>query len=510
MKASRTKYTFLNSIAGMLVQIVTILVAFVTRTVFIKTLGIQYAGVSGVFSNILTVLSFAEMGIGSAIIYALFKPIAENDERQIAKLMNAYKRIYSAIAFVILVLGLCLIPFLGFIVTDVPDIVEDIRLIYVLYLINTASSYLLIYKASFLTAAQKDYLVSKAKIAVAIGKAVVECVVLLATHNFILYLLISIFTQVVQNTYIAKVAEREYPVLKSKTSEGLSKEERGRLVKDVKALFMYKVSGTILDGTDSIVISSFIGTSFVGILGNYNLIVNQVYSFVMQIFTATSASIGNLAATSSKEHQKDVFNRMLFLCFWIYCFCATSLWTLLNPFMTIWQGEKLLFSSEMVLFLVMDFWMKGMLSPISQFRTSNGLFVQGQYRPLIMALINIVVSIFLVKRIGITGVILGTIISRVTTQNWYDPYLVYKYVFKSSVWEYYINYLIYGSLTVGSCWMSSHILSTLAVQNGFLKLFVGAALSVVVPNAVIVLLFFNTKKFNSVIDLGKKMLRRSL
>ena len=136
MKASRTKYTFLNSIAGMLVQIVTILVAFVTRTVFIKTLGIQYAGVSGVFSNILTVLSFAEMGIGSAIIYALFKPIAENDERQIAKLMNAYKRIYSAIAFVILVLGLCLIPFLGFIVTDVPDIVEDIRFMCYILLIR--------------------------------------------------------------------------------------------------------------------------------------------------------------------------------------------------------------------------------------------------------------------------------------------------------------------------------------------------------------------------------------
>ena len=146
MKESRTKYTFLNSITGMIVKIVTIVVVFVTRTVFIKTLGIQYAGVSGVFSNVLTVLSFAEMGIGSAIVYALYKPIADNDEVQIAKLMNAYKKIYSIIAVVILALGLCLIPFLGFIITDVPDIIEDIRLIYVLYLLNTASSYLLIYK----------------------------------------------------------------------------------------------------------------------------------------------------------------------------------------------------------------------------------------------------------------------------------------------------------------------------------------------------------------------------
>lgn len=510
MKESRTKYTFLNSITGMIVKIVTIVVAFVTRTVFIKTLGIQYAGVSGVFSNVLTVLSFAEMGIGSAIVYALYKPIADNDEVQIAKLMNAYKKIYSIIAVVILALGLCLIPFLGFIITDVPDIIEDIRLIYVLYLLNTASSYLLIYKSSFLTAAQKDYLVSKAKIIVSIGKATVECVVLLLTHNFILYLLISIFTQVTQNIYIARVAEREYPVLREKTNERLSNDEKGRLFKDVKALFMYKVSGTVLDGTDSIVISSFIGTSFVGILGNYNLIVNQIYSFVMQIFTATSASIGNLAATSSKEHQESVFDKMLFLCFWIYCFCATSLWTLLNPFMTIWQGKNLLFSSSMVLLLVMDFWMKGMLSPISQFRTSNGLFVQGQYRPLIMAMINIVVSIYLVKRIGITGVIAGTIISRVTTQNWYDPYLVYKHVFQSSVWKYYIKYLTYGGITLATCWISSSILAVLPIQNDFVKLFAGAGLSVFIPNAAIVLLFYKTQEFHSVLDLIKKVLKRKL
>lgn len=510
MANSRTKNTFLNSLAGIAVKIITILTAFVTRTVFIKTLGIQYAGVSGVFTDVLTVLSFAEMGIGSAIVYALYKPIAENDERQISKLMNAYKKIYSIIAFVILGLGLALIPFLGYIIRDVPDIVEDIRLIYILYLVNTASSYLLIYKSSFLTAAQKDYLVSRSKIYMSLAKAIAECAILLLTHNFILYLLISIITQLTQNIYVAKVAEREYPVLKEKSLNSLSNEEKGKLFKDVKALFMYKVSGTVLNGTDSLVISSFVGTSFVGILGNYNLIVNQIYSFVMQIFTATAASIGNLAATSSSEHQKAVFDKMFFLCFWIYCFCATSLWTLLNPFMTIWQGKNLLFSSSMVLLLVMDFWMKGMLSPISQFRTSNGLFVQGQYRPLIMAMINIVVSIYLVKRIGITGVIAGTIISRVTTQNWYDPYLVYKHVFRSSVWKYYIRYLTYGGITLTTCWISSSILAVLPIQNDFVRLIAGAGLSVFVPNAAIVLLFYKTQEFHSVLDLIKKVLRRKL
>ena len=508
MANSRTKNTMLNTLAGFVVKFATIISAFVTRTIFIRILGIQYAGVSGVFADILTVLSFAEMGIGSAIVYALYKPIAENDEPQIAKLMNAYKKIYSAIAATVLVLGLCLVPFLKYIVKDVPDIVEDIRLIYLLYLVNTASSYLLIYKSSFLTAAQKDYLVSKMRIYLAIGKAVAECVTLLVFQNFIIYLLISIAVQITQNIAIAHTAEKEYPILKEKSNVNLDPSERKSLIANVKALFLYKVSGTVLNGTDSLVISSFVSTAAVGILGNYNMISNQVYSFVMQIFTATSASIGNLAATSTPEHQEKVFNRMLFLCFWIYCFCATSLWVLFNPFMTIWQGEKLLFSDVMVLLLVTDFWMKGMLSPISQFRTSNGLFVQGKYRPLIMAVINIAVSIILVQKIGITGVIIGTIVSRLSTQLWYDPYLIYKCVFKKSVVPYYVRYLLYGGITCICCAGTWGCLKLLGITNPILNVLGGAVLCVLIPNLIVVALFYRTTEFKEVCELIVRIIQR--
>lgn len=505
---SRTKNTLLNTMGGLMVKLITILTAFVTRTVFIKTLGIQYAGVSGVFTDILTVLSFAEMGIGSAIVYALYKPIAEDDRTQIAKLMNVYKRIYTSIAGVILVLGLCLIPFLKYIIKDVPGIVEDIRVIYCLYLCNTASSYLLIYRSTFLTAAQKDYMVSKMKVTISIIKAVSECIILLVFHSFILYLLHAITIQIIQNVMIARIAEREYPVLKEKSNLTLNMDEKKQLFADVKALFLYKVSGTILTGTDSLIISSFIGTSVVGILGNYNLISNQVYMFVMQIFTATSASIGNLAATSTAGHQEKVFNKMLFLCFWIYCFCSSSLWTLFNPFMLVWQGKELLFSESIVALLIIDFWMKGMLSPISQFRTSNGLFVQGKYRPLIMAIINLIVSIFLVKRMGIAGVILGRIIARLVTQLWYDPYLIYKLVFKQSVFKYYWKYLLYGGVTVGCCYLSQNLLSLVSVPNMIFNVMIGAIISLIIPNCIVAILFFKTTEFKEVVELFINIVRR--
>ena len=192
MEYSRTRKTLYNAFFGVVTRVITLVMSFVTRTIFIKTLGIQYAGVSSVFTDVLTVLSFAELGIGSAITYALYKPIAENDEEQIAKYMTVYKKIYRVIALVVFAVGLLLIPFLDYIITDAPDIQEDIRLIYFLYLLNASVSYLLVYKSTFLTAAQKDYLVSRYKIIISIVRLVVEIIILLLTHNFILYLIVAI------------------------------------------------------------------------------------------------------------------------------------------------------------------------------------------------------------------------------------------------------------------------------------------------------------------------------
>ena len=510
MANSRTKNTLLNTASGIAVKIISLFAAFITRTVFIRSLGIQYAGVSGVFTDVLTMLSFVEMGIGSAIVFALYKPIAKNDEVQILKLMNAYKKIYSAIAAVILILGLTLIPFLNYLIKDVPNIVEDIRVIYIFYLLNTSLSYLLIYKQTFLTAAQKDYIVSKYKFIISIVKAAAECILLIVFRNFFVYLTFNCVITVIQNVVTAVAAEKEYPILKSKSKVSLERSEQKKLFENVKALFLYKVSGTVLNGTDSVVISSFVGTSFVGILGNYNLIANAVYTTVMQLFSATSASIGNLSATSTAEHQYKVFNKLFFLCAWIYCFCTTSLWVLLNPFISIWQGEEYLFSMAVVTVFTTEFYMKGMLSPISQFRTSNGLFVQGKYRPLIMAVINIVVSVALVQKIGVLGVLLGTVISRVSTQLWFDPYLIFKYVFKKNVWGFYLKYITYACLTSICCLVTNAVLGLMNISNPYINLFAGAALCVLIPNLVMYLLFSRTEEFKELFDLAKRIIKRKI
>ena len=508
MNGNRTKNMFLNALGGLVVKTSGLFTAFISRTVFLYALGIEYAGVSSVFANVLTVLSFAELGIGTAITYALYKPIAENDEKQICKLMNAYQKIYSTIAGVIFVLGLCLLPFINYIIKDAPSLKEDMRLIYIFYLANTAVSYLLIHKSTFLVAAQKDHLVSKYKVIISIIKTIVECVTLLIFKNFIIYLLCTFLSSFIQNFVVAKVAEREYPILKKKHTGRLEATEKKNLFADTRALALYKVSGTVLNGTDSILVSSMFSTASAGILGNYNLITGQVYSFVMTLFSATSASVGNLAATSDKKHQYDIFQQMLFICFWLYCFCSTSLWTLLNPFMYIWQSEQYIFDRYIVVPIVIEFYIRGMLSPITQFRTSNGLFVQGKYRPVIMAFVNITTSILLSKWIGISGIFWGTVISRATTQLWYDPWLVYKNVFNINILKYFKIYFIYAFITVVCCVSTSTVLDIVCPQNGIVKLLVGAILCIVIPNIAIIGLFRNTTPYkatiNKVLDIFKK------
>ena len=335
MSKSRVVNSAVNTIFNFSVKLFDFGIKFVLRTVFIYTLGMQYVGVSGLFTDILSVLSFVELGIGSAITYALYKPLAENDEEKLGKLMHFYKWAYRIVALVLVV------PFLSKIVTNVSDIKESITIIYILYLSNTVCSYLLIYRSTILSASQKQYEISKISICISMIKCTIESILLVVFKNFIFYLLLEILFSVSQNIWISRKAEKLYPNAFQKSSGRLSKAEIKKLFKDIKALFLYKVSNVVLNGTDSVIVSSFLGTGMVGILANYNMIVKNIYNLVLQVFTSTSASIGNLAATEDGKKQFKVFNAMQLMCFWIFGLCTTVLYVNVNTLMKIWEAKVL-------------------------------------------------------------------------------------------------------------------------------------------------------------------------
>lgn len=508
MAKSRAVNSAVNIVYSFGVKLVSFLASFFLRTVFIRTLGMEYAGVSGLFTDILTVLSFAELGISTAMTYALYKPIAEKDTDRINRLMNFYKLAYRFVAGTVLAGGLVCVPFLPVIVTDVPNIKESIVLIYLLYVVNTASSYLLIYKSTLLTASQKHYEINKITIKISLTKCVVESILLLVFHNFILYLCVEIFLAIFQNILIGRKAQKEFPdILKGSNHDKLEKQEIKKLFHDIKALFLYKISGVVLSGTDSIIISSFLGTGLVGILANYNLIIKNIYNLVLQIFSSMSASIGNMAVTESSEKQYKVFRALLLLSFWFFGMCAAVLYVCITPFMVLWMGEENTFGTAIVIVLLIDFYLTGMMSPISSFRTSNGLFVQGQYRPLVMAVINIAVSVALVKPLGVLGVLIGTVFSRITTQVWYDPYLIYKYVFNKPVVLYLKKMILYTGITLLCCAGGELLCGRIILGNAFLELVIKAAVSGILFNAVFIALFFRSEEFTYLKDTGFSLVK---
>ncbi len=506
MQNNRTKNTLINTSFAILSRFVSMIFGFIQKTIFIRVLGITYAGVSGLFTDILTVLSLAELGIGSAIAYSLYKPIAENDYKQIAKLMNFFKKAYFFIAVIIIFLGICLLPFITLIIKDVPDISESIHLIFILYILNTATTYLLVYKNTLLVAAQKQYIVTNIQMFFTVITVLIQCVILLIFKKFLLYLIIQIICSLLQNITINYCATKQYPELKLYSNEKISKADRNRLFKDVKALMMYKIANVITTGTDSTIISSSLGTSQVGIMGNYRTIRGYVTSTVAQFYNSINPSLGNLAATEAKEQQYFIFKKLNFGTFWITSFCSVCFFILFNPFIKLWLGnDKWLLPLYVVGVYVMEYFFSSMIGPVGAFRIANGLFVQTKYLALIQAVLNLIISILLVKPFGILGVLLGTLLSCLLTQMWYEPLVLYKEVFKKSVIKYYLTLILYFSIMIISCLIVSIIVQFISVDNFGIDLFERVLLCIFVPNGLIILLFKNTNEFKECGILLKKI-----
>nr|WP_295269212.1 hypothetical protein [uncultured Blautia sp.] len=489
-EGSRVISTLKNTGMGLVVKLITLITNFGIRTLFIYYLGIEYTGVSSVFKDVLTVLSFAELGIGSAITYALYKPIHDRDYRQIARLMGLYKKAYRIIAVTVLSIGICLVPFLEKLVTNVPSVKESLVLIYLLYIIDTTVSYLLIYKSTLLTANQKSYIISIVTVGVTIFRTIAQAIVIVVLRNFVAYLIITISFTFIQNLIISKIADMHYPEIAKYKDETLSADERKGIFADIKALSLYKISGTVLNGTDSLIISSMLGAGIVGYTSNYTMIITELYNLMLQFLNAVTASVGNMVASKDKKRQVDMFVIMNFVCEVFFSICTVCLYCLLNEFVgEIWLGQDYVISKVVVLFLCLDFYLKGNATIVNSFRNANGLFVQGQYRPVIMAVINIIVSIVAVKLIGLPGVFLGTVVSRVSTQVWYDPLILYKYGFEKSVKNYYINYIKWFMVVVVSAGTSIYINSMFKINFSILS-FIVHGLNCIVWTLVFILAFF--------------------
>jgi len=504
MKNSRTKNSAINVIVSSISKVMTLVLSFACRTFFIQTLGKEYLGVNGLFSNILTILSFAELGIGNAIIFKLYKPIAEEDKTRIKSLLHFYKKAYFVIGIFIIFAGVSIIPFLGLIVKNAPEITESLTSIYILFLANTAISYFFTYKKSIIIGNQKEYIINFINFIVMAAMNIIQIVLLLMTHNYMVYLCIQLVATIADNVIMSIIAEKKYPYIKDKTYEKISKLEQKNIFNDVKSLVLYKLGYVLANGTDNIIISSFIGVAKVGLLSNYTIVTSSVKSLINAPFNSITASIGNLNTIKEVKKKEQVFYDILYLSFLVYGFVSIGIAILINRFIHIWLGPNYILSFSIAVTLALDLYVDGMRYISGAYRNTLGIFKKGRMMPLISSVSNVVLSIILVKPLGIFGVLVATVITRLMILTWYDPYLIHKYEFKTSCKKYYWTYSYYFIILIITIIIAYLIDSSIRISG-----ILGLILSGMATTAVILVIFFTaTVRSNQFINLKSRFFKK--
>lgn len=485
MENSRLKNSALNFASGFLGRVLTILLNFVVRTIFIYCLNEAYLSVNGLYSNILTVLSLAELGFGSAMVYRMYAPVAVKDYQKTAALLQFYKKIYIIIGVVIFLLGLCVIPFMDYIIKDKPDI-SGLTLYYILFLVNTSISYWFSsYKASVLYADQKEYIKTNVQNTMAILQSGLQIVLLLLFRKYLLYLLVQLVGNIFLNLYVAHLVDKRYPEIQTYQGASLSAEERVQIRKDTEALVLSRFGHVALNGTDNIIISAVVGVLWVGRLSNYTLICDSVTSVLCQITAAITGSLGNFFATEDKHAGYALFKKVEFLNFWLYGFSFIALVTLLDPFVQIWAGGRFVLGLPISIAIAINFFVAGYMNTLWVFRSTLGLFKQGKFRPILVAILNIVLSIVLGRLWGVFGVLFATFLSRAAISLWYDPLILHRYGFEVSCKPFFARYfrrvLLLAAVLIAMLAIRHVVLSS---ATTVLRFAIMTMVTAIVPNAI--------------------------
>lgn len=494
MEESRTKNSIKNISTGAVVQIINKVMAFVVRTVFIKVLNSEYLGVNGLFTNILTILSFAELGIGTAIIFNMYKPIAENDKEKIKSLMQLYKKSYNLIGSVVFFIGILIIPFMNVIVKDTPNIKENINCIYILFLLDTSLSYFFTYKKSIIIAHQKQSIINNVDSIFYLLKSLLQIIFLLLTKNFIVYLLIQIIGTFLENILLSIKANKLYPYLKEKDVQKLNAEENKNIFLNVKSLIVYKFGTVIMNGTDNILISWLINVESVGYVSNYVMIINSIKLIINSALDGITASIGNLNTIGEKKQKEKVFYQFTFLNYLIYSFCSVAFIVLLDPFIKLWLGSEYVLAKSVSMSLTISFFIEGLRKSGYIYRTAMGLFKKGKMTPYIGAITNIIFSILFAKFWGITGIFIATAIAQLVSYFWIDPYLIHKYIFETSFMKYIKESLKYFASFVVISVFTYEITKFIGDQS-FINFIVKALIVTIVPNILNLVIFHKKSEF---------------
>ena len=499
MPDGRLKNSIRNIVSGITSRIITIFFPFIIRTVIIKKIGMEYAGLNGLFSSVLMMLSISELGFGSALVYSMYKPIAEADTEKVCALLNLYKKVYRIVGCVILTLGLVLLPFIrSFINGEVPADI-NVYVLYLVFLLNTVIGYFAFaYKSALLTASQREDISNKMIIIINLAMYVTQLVVLWLWKNYMAYVFLSPVFTLITNFVRSIVVDKLYPQYKCRGS--IAKSELKEIYKNVFALIGEKIGGTVLLSSDTIVISSTLGLTAVACYNNYYMIISAVRNLVMVIFDSIRPSVGNSMVTESIEKNYQNFCTISSLFVWISGFCSIAMICLFQPFMRIWVGEEYLLSNATVIMFGVYFFGWKMLDVLVLYRDAAGMWWYGKSRPYVVSVLNIVGNILLVHFWGLDGVVFATLFTSVCMSYPWLLIILFNRYFKSKPWDY-LKHLalqclvatIAGSITYLLCY---HVV----IGYNFAKFLLRVIICTIVPNIIFMFTIGRNKDVREIIS----------
>ena len=488
------KYSVVNYISVNLLK-------FIVRMVFVKTLPIEYLGVNGLFSNILVMLSLAELGIGPAIVYSLYKPLAYGEKETVKSIMCLFKKAYVAVGGIILFLGLMLFPFLDIFIKDGQSM-PQVHYFYLVFLLNTVVSYLWTYKRSLLIADQKQYVVNIYQAAVQILVAVLQMIFLLIFADYWCFIILMLLGTVLENLSIARKADNEYPYL-NETAEVLDLDIKRQIVKNTKAMICHKIGGMVVFSSSNLVLSKFAGLAAVGLYSNYYMVIAALNAFSAKFFESITASIGNLMVLEESSKKIKAFKITEFITALQAAICFCGLFVLFNPFVELWVGKVYLFSEAVVAAMAFSFYLTYMRKTVLMFRDASGLYWNDRYKPLAESVINLVASIYLTINYGIIGVVVGSIISTLLTCFWVEPYVLFNNGIDIKLKDYFIDYLKFTAAAFLSALASKFIYTSLFVKVTLVNFIAGILICVSVTLVLWYGMFRNREEMEYLVNLLK-------
>ena len=505
MKLNRTKNAAKNIFFGTILKIYQIIIPFFIRTAMIYLLGVEYLGLNSLFTSILQVLNLAELGVGSAMVFSMYKPITEDDETMICALMKLYKIYYRIIGIVILILGLIVCPFVPRLIKS--DVPADMN-VYVLYILNlmaTVLSYwLFAYKNCLLQAHQRTDITSKITIIVNTIIYIVQFILLFLFKNYYFYVIALLLGQIATNITTALIVDKMYPKYKAKGN--LPKQQIKDINRRVKDLFTAKFGGVIVNSADSVVISAFLGLTVLAVYQNYYYILTAIIGIVGVIFNSCTAGIGNSIIIESNEKNFNDLRKFTFIIAWIAGFCAAALLCLYQIFMEIWVGENLLLDFYCVVCLVIYFFVYEINALLNLYKDAAGIWHKDRFRPLVTALANLVLNLILVNFIGLYGVLLSTVITMLCIGMPWIIHNLFSEIFHINPKEYIRRLCLYAFVTIFVVSIT-YMICNFIKGNSIIIMIIKAIVCFIISNILYFTIYRNLKEYKEAKELVYKMLK---